>query len=251
LIENLPEAFFEVHCGLPREGPGDNESTKKAYLMLRELPEKPRILDVGCGPGMQTIQLAKLTNGEVTALDFYSAYLEQLSAKAKQEGVADKIKPVKGDMFKLEFPDSSFDVIWSEGAIYIIGFEKALNGWKPLLAPKGYIVASHIAWLKPNPPKELRQFWQTNYPNIKTVQENLQIAQSAGYQVVSYFTLPRESWFENYYNLIEAKLPNLRQKYKNDKKALDYLDSEQHEINLFRRYNDYYGYVFFILQTQA
>ena len=249
MTEDLPEAFFEVHCDLPREGPGDNECTRKAYLMLRDLPEKPRILDVGCGPGMQTLQLAKLTSGEITALDFHSPYLEQVTKKAEEEGVVDKIKLTKGDMFKLDFSNGSFDVIWSEGAIYIVGFEKALIEWKRLLSAKGYLVASHVAWLKPDPPQDAKQFWQNNYPSIKTIQENLQIAKDSGYKIMNYYTLPKESWFKNYYNLIEAKLPNLRTKYKNDEKTLSYLSLEQFEIDLFRRYSDYYGYVFFILQV--
>jgi tRNA G46 methylase TrmB len=51
--------FFEVHNDLPREGPGDNKSTRKAYLTLPVILEKPRVLDIGCGPGMQTVELAK------------------------------------------------------------------------------------------------------------------------------------------------------------------------------------------------
>jgi ubiquinone/menaquinone biosynthesis C-methylase UbiE len=251
MLDDLPKVFFEVHRDLPREGPGDNESTTKAYQTLTALPQKPRILDVGCGPGMQTVQLAKLTDGRITAVDFYQPFLDQLAKKAQKEGVADRIQPVKGDMFNLNFAPGSFDLVWSEGAIYIIGFEKALNEWKRFLSPNGYLVASHISWLKPNPPQEPRKFWQDNYPNIKTIEENLQVAENAGYHVVNYFVLPKESWFLNYYNPIEAKLPSLRSKYRGDAEALRYLDSEQFEIDLCRKFSAYYGYVFFILQVQG
>ncbi len=249
-MDRLPKIFFEVHSELPREGPGDNESTRKAYRMLKDLPPNPRILDVGCGPGMQTIELAKLSNGRIDALDYFPHLLDQLRKSAQQENVAQNITAVRGDMFKLNYPKHSFDLIWSEGAIYIIGFEKGLREWQPLLTKNGYTTVTHISWLKPNPPEELREFWEKNYPQITMINENLQIANNLGYSVVGYFVLPKESW-ETYYRPIEAKLSALITKYKNDVDALNYLASEEQEISMHRKYSDYYGYVFFILQVKS
>ena len=103
MLEELPKIFFEVHSNLPREGPGDNKSTKKAYQMLKELPENPRALDVGCGPGMQTIELAKLSGSKIVALDFHQPFLEQLKASAEKENLQHKIETVLGNMFDLKF----------------------------------------------------------------------------------------------------------------------------------------------------
>jgi ubiquinone/menaquinone biosynthesis C-methylase UbiE len=247
---SFPKIFFEVHARLPREGPGDNESTTKAYRMLRDLPENPRVLDVGCGPGMQTIELAKLSKGKIDALDYFPRFLEQLRKKAEQERVAQNINTVICDMFKLNYENHTFNLVWSEGSIYIIGFERGLREWKKLLAPKGYIVASHIAWLKPNPPQELRTYWQENYKEISTIQTNLETARKTGYQIVGYFALPEKSWWENYYKPIEEKLPTLRSKYQDDEEALAFLKSEELEINMFRKYSNYYGYVFYVMQTK-
>jgi hypothetical protein len=58
--EELSEFFWIIHSGLTREGPGDNKSTQRAYRMLKDLPKNPCILDIGCGLGMQTVDLAKL-----------------------------------------------------------------------------------------------------------------------------------------------------------------------------------------------
>ena len=140
MTEKMPEIFWEIHSGLPREGPGDNESTRKAYRMLKGLPENPRILDIGCGPGMQTIELAKLSSGRIDALDSHQPFLEQLKKSAKKEGVDDIIKTVNGDMFNLSYENSSFDLVWSEGSIFVIGFEKGLREWRRLLTEKGYLV---------------------------------------------------------------------------------------------------------------
>ena len=245
----MVNVFFEVHSGLPREGPGDNESTRKAYLMLQNLPEKPRILDVGCGPGMQTIELAKLSNGRVDAVDNHQPFLEDVKKKAKNEGVSDRIRIVNGDMRALLYPNRSFYLVWSEGAIYIIGFEKGLREWKKLLKPKGYIVVSELSWLKPNPPEEVKEFFKEGYPQIKTIGENLEIARKAGYSIVGYFPIPEKSWWTNYYMPIEAKIAGMKMKYKDDKEAMQILRVEELEIDMFRKYSDCYGYVFYILQV--
>ena len=246
----MVNVFFEVHSGLPREGPGDNESTRKAYLMLDDLPEKPRILDIGCGPGMQTVTLAKLSNGKIDAVDNHQPFLEQLKKKAEEEGVSDKINAVNGDMAALNYEDNSFDLIWSEGAIFVIGFEKGLRKWRNLLKDKGYLVVSELSWLKPNPLEEVKKFFTEVYPAINTVNENLETIKKAGYQVINHFVLPKESWWIHYYAPIEAKIPLMKLKYKDDKEALDFLAVEELEIEMFRRYSNYYGYVFYIVQKE-
>ncbi len=245
------KVFFEVHSGLPRENPGDDETTKKAYLMLRNLPEQPRILDVGCGSGAQTVALAKLSRGRITALDMHQPFLEDLKRKAKEAGVSGRIQAVNGDMCALDYADNSFDVIWSEGAIFVIGFEKGLSEWKRLLTSKGYLVASELSWLKCDAPEEIRKFFAEVYPQMKTVEENLAIARKAGYRVVGWFPVPESSWWDNYYTPIEAKLPALKAKYQNDKDALQILACEELEIEMFCKYSAYYGSVFYILQTEA
>ncbi len=250
MSEKMPKIFWEVHSGLPREGPGDNESTRKAYLMLEGLPENPRILDIGCGPGIQTIELAKLSSGRVDALDNHEPFLEDLKRRAEKEGVSDRIRPVKGDMFNLNYENNSFDLIWSEGAIYIIGFEKGLREWRRLVTEKGYIVVSELSWLRPDLPEEARTFMEEGYPAIKTIKENLQIDRKSGYRIVGFFVLPEKSWWDNYYTPIKTKLPSLKARYRDDEEALKTIVCEETEIEMFRKYSDYYGYVFYIMQVK-
>ncbi|MFB3887897.1 MAG: class I SAM-dependent methyltransferase [Candidatus Bathyarchaeia archaeon] len=247
----LSKIFFEVHSGLPREGPGDNESTRKAYMMLSNLPQNPKILDIGCGPGMQTRWLAHLSNSSIAAVDNHQPFLDQLTEAAEAEGISDRIHVVKGDMTSLNYADGSFDVVWSEGSIFIIGFEKGLRDWKRLLAPRGYLVTSHASWLKPDPPEEVKRFWAEVDSSITTIQQNLEIATRAGYDVVGYFVLPEKSWWDNYYTPILEKLPALRKAHAGDEEALRYVEFEELEIDMFRRYSDYYGYVFYVLQSRG
>jgi ubiquinone/menaquinone biosynthesis C-methylase UbiE len=249
MIEKLPKIFWEIHSGLPREGPGDNESTRKAYRMLKDLPKNPRILDMGCGPGMQTIELAKLSGGQIVALDNHQPFLEQLKTSAKKEGVNDRIKAVAGDMFNLNYENSSFDLVWSEGTIFVIGFEKGLREWRRLLTEKGYLVVSELSWLRPDLPGDASAFMKQGYPAIQTIEDNLEAAQKSGYCIVDSFVLPSKSWWDNYYTPIETKLPKIKARYKDDEEALQFIACEETEIEMFRKYSDYYGYIFYIMQV--
>ena len=65
------EAFFKLHSGLPREGPGSDASTRKAIRALPSLPPSPRVVDLGCGPGRQTLVLAQALSSSIIAADIH------------------------------------------------------------------------------------------------------------------------------------------------------------------------------------
>jgi SAM-dependent methyltransferase len=242
--------FFEIHDGLPRQGPGNAESTTRAFSMLAGGPAN-KILDVGCGPGEQTVELAGLSGGEVTGLDLREAFLDELRTKASAAGLDERIKGVQGSMFEMPFEKESFDVIWSEGAIYIIGFERGLREWKRFLKPQGFMVASHLSWLRPNAPKRPRLYWERNFSAMASIDGNLGIAEAAGYESVGHFVLPESAWWDEYYGPEEEKLRRLREKYKEDGEALAVIENAQEEIDLYRDYPGYYGYVFYILKRMG
>ena len=92
---------------------------------------------------------------------------------------------------------------------------------------------------------------EKEYPAIKTIKENLEIAQKCGYRVVSNFVLPEKSWWTNYYKPIEAKIAPLKTKYGDDEEAMNVLVSHEREIDMYRKYSEYYGYVFYIMQAES
>jgi ubiquinone/menaquinone biosynthesis C-methylase UbiE len=242
------KVFFELHSELPREGPGDNESTAQALSLLPKLPPQPQILDLGCGPGMQTIQLAKLIDGHITAVDIHQPYLDQLHQSLEATGLGDRVKPVNADMDDLPFSTESFDVIWAEGSAYILEFSNALRKWRPLLKHPGYLVASEVSWIRPDPPQAVIDFWQDEYPNLQSVEANLSLTKSYGYVPIAHFVLPESAWWDNYYTPLESRLHQLQDQYADNPDALQVLESHQREIDLFRRYSNYYGYVFYVLE---
>jgi SAM-dependent methyltransferase len=244
----IKEIFFEIHKDLPRQGPGDFESTKRAFSMIKDLPGEPRILDIGCGPGMQTLDLTRLTAGSIVAVDNHQPFLDTLSARVREAGLTKRIQVVNGDMASLRFEKSSFDVIWAEGSIYLMGFERGIRDWNSFLRPGGYLAVTEVTWLKPNPPKELKGFWEAEYPAIRDVEENTRTIAGAGCELAGHFTLPESAWWEHYYRPLEKRLPGLRSRYQDDDAALGLIEMEQAEIDLYRKYSDYYGYVFYVMR---
>lgn len=241
--------FFDIHKDLPREGPGDCDSTRKALSLIKGLPTKPTILDIGCGPGTQTLDLARYTNGKVIAVDTHQPFLDQLQKRAQAAALSERIIPMRESMFTLPFPEKSFDLLWSEGAIYIIGFEQGLRTWRPLLKPGGHVAATEITWLKPNPPQEIVSFWTADYSGMSDIKGNQERISAAGYQEIDHFVLPSSSWWTEYYTPIEARLPRLREKYQGNAEAIAMLDSHQQEVDMYRKYSEWYGYVFYIMRA--
>jgi len=244
------ELFFEVHDGLVREGPGDKHSTQKAFRNLKQLPAVPSVLDIGCGPGRQTLDLSEICEGKITAIDNHGPYINSLKKKILQEHLSGRIEAMEADMFNLPFPEQSFDLIWAEGSIYNIGFEEGLRKWKPLLKQKGYLAVTEVNWLQEQIPDELKEFWHKEYPAINQIAFNLDVIGKTGYKYINHFTLPAASWWNEYYKPLEVNIKNKLAEYETDTEKTEFLNSQQYEIDIFRKYSDYYSYVFYMIQNQ-
>ena len=241
--------IFTMHEGLPRQGPGSNECTRKAFSMLADLPARPEILDIGCGTGMQTVELARTCPGcRITAVDIHQPYLDDLVCRAASAGVGDRITAVRASMDDLPFPGASFDVLWAEGSIFVIGVMEGLTSWKRLLRPGGYLCLTEAVWFTEHPSPETAAFWNECYPAITTVRENCATAEAAGYGVVATFPLPSSAWWDDYYTPVLKRIEDLRPTVAGNLEAEALIAFEEREIAVHREHADEYGYEFFILQ---
>ena len=246
--ERLTHLLVELHEGLPRLGPGNTESTSRALSLCRHLPAEPEILDVGCGTGAQTLVLAANTTGHIIATDLISTFLADLDKAVVSQGLEDRIEIREADMTRLPFPEKSFDLIWSEGAIYIMGFDNGISAWRRLVKPGGYLVISELSWFESDPPLELTEFWAENYPAMRTVAENLEAACELGWQPIANFHLPVEAWVEDYYGPLQKRIPEFRRANAGDQDALAVADQTELEVSILDRFSNYYGYEFFIFR---
>ena len=247
----MDELFYQIYGSVPRQGPGSRFSTEKAIRAIPDLPADPMILDVGCGAGAQTLVLAGQLGGTIIAVDNHKPYLRVLERNAEIQGFEEVIVPTYADMFDLDFPDKHFDLVWAEGSIYIMGFGEGLKTLKKFLKNDGYLAVSEVAWLKDSVPAELREFWEREYPEMTDVEANLVYAERAGFDLVDYFVLPPTTWWDDFYTPLEKQLKKFRKQYSEDEDALELIELSQFEIDLYRKYPDYYSYVFYILKKRS
>ena len=246
----MNEIFYEIFSDLPRQGPGDVELTIKALNIIKQKTEVNQILDVGCGTGFQTIALALNFDGKITANDNYQPFLDELRNEAIKMEIEPRIECINAEMENLQLHKNSFDVIWSEGSLYIMGFENGLNSLKKFLKTKGYMVISEANWFKENPPNDLKEFWKNEYPAMMTIKQNLELIKNCGFDIIDHFPLSSNGWINNYYYPLEKNVYKAREKYKNNAQALDIVESVQFEIDMFKKYSDFYGYTFYIIQLR-
>jgi len=248
-IKSEMEKLFELYENTPRQGPGLDETTVEIYRSLAsKLPEKPLILDIGCGTEAQTLALAKVApDANIIATDVHQPYLEALKIHAEHAGVADRITPRIMSMMEPDIEHGSIDLIWCEGAIFIMGLEEGLRAWHSMLRFGGYAVISELSWIKPNPPQEIADYWEGEYPKIADIADNTQRCRNAGYQVLETKILPSVGWLENFYLPLEKRIVELRESWHIDEESA-LLDATLREIDIYRKYGEWYGYVFYILK---
>ena len=236
----------EYFASIERQGPGSPEITLKALGFIDNLTEKSRIADLGCGTGGQTMTLAQNAPGQITGLDLFPYFIDLFNRNARQLNLQDRVKGVVGSMDDLPFQKEELDLIWSEGAIYNIGFERGLNEWKPFLKKGGYIVVSEASWFTDERPAEINDFWIEAYPEIDTIPNKVGQMQKAGYIPVATFVLPENCWTEHFYALQAEAQEKFLKKYAGNKTAEKLIFYQRHETELYYKYKDFYGYVFYI-----
>jgi ubiquinone/menaquinone biosynthesis C-methylase UbiE len=239
--------LVDLHKRAKRQGPGGDVETRKAIDLAMLDPFAPlKIADIGCGTGASTIQLACLLNAKITALDFLPEFIEVLKGNAENEGLSKKINPLVCSMENLQFDDEEYDVIWSEGAIYNIGFEKGINDWRRFLKPGGLLVVSEITWTTSDRPSEIQNYWESEYAEIDTASSKINILEKNGYSPVAYFVLPERCWLENYYRPLQNSFAEFIVRNANNENAQAIVEAEKNEISLYEKFKNHYSYGVYI-----
>jgi trans-aconitate methyltransferase len=242
------ELFLEVYGSLRRAGPGGDEHTLRA---LELVPGRtPRVvLDVGCGPGAQTLCLARaLPQARILAVDLLTEMVQEANRRLTDAGLTERARAVMGDMAHLLVQPGSQDLIWCEGAIYFMGVEQALRTWRPLLAAGGTVAFTEPLWLTAAPPQEVRSWWLSEYPAMADDGQIRAQIDLAGYRTVGSFALPASAWWDEYYEPMQARLSALQARLPDDPAAVEVLRSAQVEIDMFQRFSEHYSYAFYIVQ---
>jgi ubiquinone/menaquinone biosynthesis C-methylase UbiE len=202
--------------------------TRKAFRMLPKL-DKPRILDIGCGSGMPTMELARLSNGEVVGLDIDQGLLDVLRGNVEKAGLSDRVKVINRSLLDMNFPDESFDIIWAEGSINVIGFKRGLQEWKRLLKPSGFMMV---------------------HDERGSVKEKLEQISSCGYELLGYFELDVDTWRTEYFAPLEKLVLEAQVKYGGDIGASEALHEAQRELDMFKENAERNSSVCFVMRKR-
>lgn len=186
--------------------------------------------------------LARELDGLVVGVDLFPAFLERLSRRVEAEGLGDRVETLAASMEDLPFAPGSLDAIWSEGAIYNMGFAAGVAAWRPLLRPGGVLVLSELTWLTRERPTEIQQHWDEEYPEVGTAAEKLAVLEAAGYSPLGYFPLPVRCWLDNYYRPLQERVPGFVERHADSEAARAIADAEEAEISLYERHADVVSY---------
>jgi SAM-dependent methyltransferase len=238
-------ALINLHRGHDRQGPGDSDFSRHILNHLPALPLQPRIIDLGCGSGAGALLLAQYYQSTVVAVDSAAVFIDELKARAKQLDLEHLIVPIQCDMGKLDRSVGMFDLLWSEGAIYHLGFEQGLKLWRPLLTDSGIAVISELSWFIDRPPEAAIAYWQNAYPMMGSEAENIVRANRSGFSVLSTHRLPSQAWWVNYYEPLRERM----QQVEITPITRSVIDETEAEMQMFERFSDSYGYTFYILQA--
>lgn len=248
--KSIHEFDFNLICeyfsAIERQGPGSPGVTLKALSFIDNLSDESRIADLGCGTGGQTMTLAQNAPGHITGIDLFPLFIDLFNANALKLGLSEKVSGVVGSMDNLQFGDEELDLIWSEGAIYNIGFERGLTEWRRFLKTGGYLAVTEASWFTEKRPDEIEKFWMDAYPEIDTIPNKVAQLQKAGYIPVSTFILPENCWTTNFYVLQTKAQEAFLKKHAGNKTAEELVANERREAQLYQKYKAFYGYVFYI-----
>jgi SAM-dependent methyltransferase len=253
-IKSITEFDFDLICEyfslVERQGPGSPEATIKALSFIDKLNDNSKIADLGCGTGGQTMVLAQNSPGTITAIDLFPKFIEIFNDNARRLSLQNRVKGITGSMDELPFEKGELDLIWSEGAIYNIGFKKGLSYWKQFLKTGGYLAVTEACWFTPERPEEINRFWVEAYSEIDTIPVKIAQIQEAGYVPVASFILPETCWTDHYFLPQRSSQTEFLKRYPNNKTAEELVANERREAYLYDKYREYYGYVFFICSSR-
>ena len=243
-----PNPVDLLFADMDKLSPGDD---RLSLYVLRSLPQHRFgvVVDAGCGVGRQTMVLARELRTPIHAVDSYEPFLNRLERRAKEKGLAHLVQMHCMDMKDIPRVFPTIDLLWAEGAAYNIGFANALTTWAKAIKPNGFAVVTELCWLREQIPNAAREFFRSEYPDMQSVPQNIAVVEEAGYKIFNTYTLPKEAWVKDYYDVLEARAKSLLNH--SDVVVRNFAVETLKEIETFKISEDSYGYVFYVLQRKT
>ncbi len=211
---------------------------------------EPQVLDIGCGEGQPTVELARLTDGTVTGIDIDAASLEFLEQRAEEAGVADRVNTVKGSYMEMDFPEGHFDLIWAEATLHVVGLEDGIREVSRFIRPGGHFVIHEMVLFDSDYPEEMDDAWDGFIAGMPTPEDLIEICAKYGLEEVGHFLLEEKAWETMYFEPLDRRVEGLREKYSDDPESLALLEEEEQNNEVFRRYQKWWRSGYFVLRKR-
>jgi SAM-dependent methyltransferase len=167
------------------------EYTREAYLSIPSIAQ-PRILDVGCGTGLPTLALARLSDGEIVAIDPDQEAIDTLRLRIEEQGLSDRVWTICCSIFETDFDPESFNIIWEEGVFHLLEAERVLEESARLIKAEGFLVMFETNdWIEANRGRFIKH----------------------GFERFRHIPLPSGCWWTGYYAPLEERIAGIRTRY--------------------------------------
>ena len=200
--------------------------TRRAFSLLPARTD-PRIMDIGCGSGVATIELAQLSGGLIEAIDIDAVALDEFRRRAAEYNLEHRINISQISMSAVDFSAESFDLIWSEGSIAVIGFKTGLEKWRGYLKKDGCLVV---------------------HDSISDLSVKEKQIEDCGFTKLGQLSISHEIWWNQYFGPLQRHLDTLGEIESLTADEISEMESARREIEGFDYSDDNYASVFFILQ---
>lgn len=242
------DLLIDLHLRNQRQGPGTDACSEMALRLTGlRMTDALEVADIGCGTGAAALALAGLLpQAQITAVDFLGHFVDRLSQRATDAGLAHRVRPLQAQMEELPFADGQFDLLWSEGAVYNMGFENGVTSWRRFLKPGGVLVVSELTWTTQNRPADLQAHWEREYAEVDTAAAKLGVLERQGFAPLGYFVLPEQAWMDNYYHPLQAGFSDFLQRQRHSEAALALVAENEQEMALYQEYKAHFGYGMYV-----
>ncbi len=242
------DLLIDVHLHNQRQGPGTDACSEMALRLSGLRTTDPlKVADIGCGTGAAALALAALLpQAQITAVDFLGPFVERLTQRAADAGLAHRVRPLQAQMETLPFEDGQFDLLWSEGAIYNMGFANGVASWRRFLKPAGVLVVSELTWTTHTRPAGLQAHWEREYAEVDTAAAKLGVLERQGFAPLGFFVLPEQAWLDNYYHPLQAGFSDFLQRHRHSEAALALVLENEQEMALYQEHKAYFSYGMYV-----
>lgn len=235
-------AFMKVHQGLDREGPGLPDDVHWAVAQTG-LSGPVRVCDAGCGPGADTVTLAQtLPEAQITGIEKMGQFVRE--AQPRIAAFGSRVRVIEGDMAT---PGGPYDLIWCAGALYFLGVEAGLKGWRAALAPGGWVAFSEPVRLSDPMPEAARAFWE-EYPALTDFDGVAAQVAAAGYRIMAHRLIQGAAW-EAYYGPMRERIAELRDGNP-DAALIEAIEMCAREAALWEAAPEHIAYCLFLVQPE-